>query len=187
MREVRPLGSTGITPLPRSYGPVRLPAEADAWLWIPTRRCTHAPRRVSRTPASFCRRAPSPNTPGGPMRAHARCFRTGGRLRHLRKSGHRQWIHEAESGSLALGSRLRSRRLRATRPLPLTVDRSASRPRLPSCAGPELHGERAIHMADTSQSARKMRVTGAPKNRRSEDHAAGWRVAGPSPGDRARH
>jgi hypothetical protein len=39
MREVRPLRSTGIAPLPRYYEPVRLPAEAAAWLWIPTRRC----------------------------------------------------------------------------------------------------------------------------------------------------
>lgn len=30
---------------------------------------------------------------------------------------------------------------------------------VPSCAGPELHAERAIHMADTSQSARAMWVT----------------------------
>jgi hypothetical protein len=38
-------------------------------------------------------------------------------------------------------------------------DRSVSRRRLPFYAGPELHAERAIHMADTSQSARRIRVT----------------------------
>lgn len=38
-------------------------------------------------------------------------------------------------------------------------DRPVSRRRLPFCAGPELHAERAIHMADTSQSARRIRVT----------------------------
>src|SRR6058998_137 len=37
--EVRLLRSTGITPLPRYYEPVRLPAAADAALWIPPRRC----------------------------------------------------------------------------------------------------------------------------------------------------
>jgi hypothetical protein len=42
---------------------------------------------------------------------------------------------------------------RRTRP-----DRLVSRIRLPSYAEPELHGERAIHMADTSQSARQTRV-----------------------------
>jgi len=42
MREVRPLCSTGITPLPRYYGPVRLPAEATVRLWIPAWRCARA-------------------------------------------------------------------------------------------------------------------------------------------------
>jgi len=46
-------------------------------------------------------------------------------------------------------------------------DRPVSRTRLPSYAGPELHVERAIHMADTSQSARTIWVTLAqPKKRR---------------------
>ena len=40
-----------------------------------------------------------------------------------------------------------------------TPDRPVSRSWLPASAGPGLHGERAIHMADTSQSARKSRVT----------------------------
>jgi hypothetical protein len=44
------------------------------------------------------------------MRARARCFRIGGRLQHLRKNGRCYWFHEAESGSLALGSRFRSSR-----------------------------------------------------------------------------
>ena len=39
MREVRLLCSTGITPLPHYYEPVRLPAAADVKLWIPPRRC----------------------------------------------------------------------------------------------------------------------------------------------------
>jgi hypothetical protein len=50
---------------------------------------------------------------------------------------------------------------RRTRP-----DRLVSRIRLPSYAEPELHGERAIHMADTSQSARQTRV--ALAHRRSQ-------------------
>lgn len=40
-------------------------------------------------------------------------------------------------------------------PSDLLPDRSVSRRRLPFDAGPELHVERAIHMADTSQSARR--------------------------------
>ena len=93
------------------------------------------------------------------MRAHARCFRIGDRLRHLRKRSHCHWCNEAESDSLALGSRLRSSqsgRPRARQAYP--PDRSVSRCRLPFSAGPELHVERAIHMADTSQSARRIRV-----------------------------
>lgn len=54
-------------------------------------------------------------------------------------------------------------------PRPVSGDRSVSRPWLPADAGPKLHGERAIHMTDTSQSAREMSVTGTPKNRRTED------------------
>src|SRR5206468_2704130 len=58
MREVRPLDSAGITLLPRYYEPVRLPAEAAPWLWIPTARCVshYAPRRVSQDPQPLCRR-----------------------------------------------------------------------------------------------------------------------------------
>jgi hypothetical protein len=46
-------------------------------------------------------------------------------------------------------------------------DRSVSRRQLPFDAGPELHVERAIHMADTSQSARTTGVTW--RNRRHGD------------------
>jgi hypothetical protein len=163
MREVRPLRSTGITPLPRYYEPVRLPAEAVGQLWIPIRRCAgfRALRRVSQDPRPVCRHAPSPITPSSPVRASARCFRTGGRLQHLRKRGRCYWFHEAESGSLVLGSRLRSSRQSfVVRPAGIAQpDRSVSRRQLPFDAGPELHVERAIHMADTSQSARRIRVT----------------------------
>src|SRR5437867_6357929 len=49
-------------------------------------------------------------------------------------------------------------------------DRSVSRRRLPFDAGPELHAERAIHMADSFQSARVARVNLAyPEQRRNRD------------------
>ena len=129
---------------------------------------TGAPRRVSQDPHSFCRHAPSPLTPGSLMRADARCFRISCRLHHRRQTGRCHWLHEAESGSHTLGSRLRPRSLLATRPAP--PDRPVSRSWLPDSAGPGLHGERAIHMADTSQSARKSRVTLAqPTTRRDDD------------------
>src|SRR5690606_11601351 len=53
-------------------------------------------------------------------------------------------------------------------PSDLLPDRSVSRRRLPFDAGPELHVERAIHMADTSQSARRGWVNLAqPKDTKS--------------------
>jgi hypothetical protein len=133
----------------------------------PLRKC-RARRRVSQDPRFVCRHAPSPLTPGSPMRACARCFRIGGRLQHLRKIGRCHWFHEAESGSLALGSRLRSSRPSlVVRPAAIArPDRPVSRSQLPFYAGPELHGERAIHMADTSQSARQIRVTLAHRRQR---------------------
>jgi hypothetical protein len=53
------------------------------------------------------------------MRASAHYYCIGGRLQHLRKIGRCHWFYEAESGSQSLGSRLRSRRLGATRPAAL--------------------------------------------------------------------
>jgi hypothetical protein len=48
-------------------------------------------------------------------------------------------------------------------------DRSVSRSRLPFHAGPELHAERAIHMADTSQSARRIRVSLVHRRTRNKE------------------
>ena len=58
------------------------------------------------------------------MGASARCFPIDGRLRHRRKSGRRHWCHEAESGSLALGSRLRSRGTSVSRARPAPTGRT---------------------------------------------------------------
>ena len=126
------------------------------------------PHRVSQDPVLLCRHAPSPLTPGSPMRASAHCFRIDGRLQHLRKIGRCHWFHEAESGSQSLGSCLRSRRLRRLARPHARPNRSVSRRQLPSDAGPELHAERATRMADTSQSARAIWVTLAQPKKRSE-------------------
>jgi hypothetical protein len=69
-------------------------------------------------------------------------------------------------------------------------DRSVSRRQLPFDAGPELHGERAIHMADTSQSAREKRVIPAqPKLAKiAEDERCGRRpLADAMTNERATH
>jgi hypothetical protein len=170
MREVRPLRSTAITPLPRYYEPVRLPAAASGALWIPPCRCAvaDAPRRVSQDPPLPCRRVPSPLTPDSSMRASARYFRIDDRLQHRRKLGRCHWIHEADVGFAYAGPAPSLSSLVSNSP-GHAPDRPVSRVGLPARAGPELHVERAIHMADTSQSARASTVTLA--YRRLEDAA----------------
>ena len=101
MCEVRPLRSAGVPPLRRYYEPVRLPAEADPWLWFPTGRRGVAGRRASPglpAPLSLCRRALSPLTPGGPTSAVARCFLVGGRLQHLWQTGRRHAVSRGRTG-----------------------------------------------------------------------------------------
>jgi len=92
---VRPLRSTGITPLPHYYGPLRLPAAAVPWVMISPQELsqptwTRTPRRASQVPRPISRRAPSPTTPDSPVGALARCFPTGSRLPPLWKVGHCQ-------------------------------------------------------------------------------------------------
>jgi hypothetical protein len=70
MLPVRPLCSTGITPLLRSYGPLRLPARTAPWLCIPSGRwgpvTLSPPCRVSQVPRLIYPCALSPTTPEGP-------------------------------------------------------------------------------------------------------------------------
>ena len=125
-------------------------------LWIPDtalRRRSHAPRRVSQDPRPLCRRAPSPTTPDDSVGASARCFPTDDRLHHLGRL--------AAATGVTRPNRVRLRwahvfALPVARPAarPPSPDRSTSRRVVTLTRGPELHGERAIHMADTSQSAR---------------------------------
>jgi len=73
MLPVRPLCSTGVTPLLRSYGPLRLPARAAPWLCIPSGRwgpvTLSPPCRVSQDPRLIYPCALSPTTPEGPAGA----------------------------------------------------------------------------------------------------------------------
>ena len=104
------LCSTGVTPLPRYYSPLRLPTEANDGYVFPPPVVT-APHPwvgtlgwVSQVPRSICRHPPSSTTPGSPAAACARCFAAGSRLRPFTKVSHSQLLgfNEAESGSLAL-------------------------------------------------------------------------------------
>jgi hypothetical protein len=176
MREVRPLRSTGVAPLRRYYEPVRLPAEAGAWLWIPTRRCTRTSPGLPESCISLSTRA----LPTHPGRSDA-C--TCSLLPHRSQASapSEEWPPPMDSrgrigfACAGLASSLSSLASDSP-PQPWSGDRSVSRPWLPADAGPKLHGERAIHMTDTSQSAREMSVTGTPKNRRSEDPKLAVRV-----------
>ena len=91
------------------------------------------------------------------MGASARSFPIDGRLQHPRKRGRRH-LRVTRSNRV----RLRWAHAFAVRPVrPFALrrrNRSVSRGQLPSDAGPQLHGERAIHMADSFQSARTARV-----------------------------
>jgi len=97
MTEVRLLGSTGITPLPRYYEPLRIPT-------VNTERVIDSPPMISLQQNPFAlgitsdlpgssadlifRRAPSPTTPDSSTGSYARLFPVDGRLHHLRKIGH---------------------------------------------------------------------------------------------------
>jgi hypothetical protein len=81
------LRSTGVTPLPRYYGPLRLPIRPMSGYVFPP-LVEHPPPtggrppdRASQVPWLVCRCPPSSITPESPAAAHARCFATGDRLR----------------------------------------------------------------------------------------------------------
>src|ERR1039458_2612799 len=71
MLSVRPLRSTGITPLPRSYGPLRLPSGPPRRLCIPAGRWSLSlpPCRASQAPRLIFPRALPPTTPESPAGA----------------------------------------------------------------------------------------------------------------------
>ncbi len=166
MTEVRPLGSTGITPLPRYYGPLRLPTVNARWV-------------IDSPPALSLRRNPralgfTSGLPGSSADLSARALPNHPEqsCRFFRSLIPGKWqaspfpegwplsamCNEAETGSLALGSRLR-RRGRGT-PLCSFFHRAGLTPhvRLPSRDRPRLHVERAIHMSDSFQSDRSARL-----------------------------
>jgi hypothetical protein len=70
-----PLRSTGVTPLHRYYGPIRLPARHNSWLCLPTERL-HSPAdmRGLSVPDPVFRYAPSSLTPESRPAALTRFF-----------------------------------------------------------------------------------------------------------------
>jgi hypothetical protein len=139
MSSARPLRSTGITPLLRYYGPLRLPLRSACRLCLPL---GGLPLGGSPRPAQS--RAKGSSTV---LSAHAVPFHPGepddcifSFLHHqywlhpIRKTGHSHWCNEAEPGSLAL---------RLT-PLPLEASPRRITPscaRLATCVTRNSHGE----------------------------------------------
>lgn len=152
MTELRPLGSTGVTPLPSYYGPLRLPT-------VRTGRVIDSPPvlALQRNPfvlgstsdlpgssADLSTRA-LPNHPGQSHR-FVRSFIPGEWQASPSSEG---WPlpykrNEAETGSLALGSRLRRQGFHALRSFNFKRTGLTPHARLPSRDRPRLHTERAI-------------------------------------------
>ena len=145
------LRSTGITRRPHYYGPLRLPIKPNIGYLFPISVDSPAHPAgksldwASQVPRLICRCPLSPITPGRPVAAYTCCFATGSRLHHLRKDGHDQLCHEAESGSLTL---------RLT-PSPHGASTAGS-PRQPPAW---LHGQQAITMISTFQQTRSARLS----------------------------
>ena len=175
MTEVRLLGSTGITPLPRYYEPLRIPTVhtervIDSPPVFSLRRTPFALGSTSDLPGSSADLSTRalPNHPGQPHRFF-RSFIPGGWQASPYSAG---WplsvtCNEAETGSLTLGSRLRRQGFQALRPF--SIKRTGLTPHawLPSRDRPRLHSERAIYMSDTFQSDRSARLSLAYRTSRN--------------------
>jgi hypothetical protein len=164
MTEVRPLGSTGITPLPGYYGPLRLPT-------------VHAGRVIDSSSALSLRRNPFASGITSDLPGSLADLSTRALPYHPEQSDGfkcplipHQWqaspypggwpllfgLNEAETGSLALGSRLRRQgghppfRPKAYGPW----DQPTTHAKLPGHGRLRLHTERTISMPDSFQSGR---------------------------------
>jgi hypothetical protein len=186
LTEVQPLCSTGITPLPCYYGPLRLPAVTSPGYGFPFDVSPPAkPFALGFTPGLpgsltvLLTRAP-PITPGSLTGSFIRLFPINGRLHHLREAGHCQfrvtrpnqvclhWAHvfavQGVSLPFALSFLLR------TSLFPLIWFEFPSYGRL------RLHAERTICMSDTFQSDRAVRLCLAYRKTRKRTDSIKFRV-----------
>jgi hypothetical protein len=168
MTESRLLGSTGITPLPRYYEPIRIPTVntervIDSPTALPLRRNPFALGITSDLPGSSADLSTRalPYHPGQPHRFF-RSFIPGGWQASPHSEGWPLSItcNEAETGSLTLGSRLRRLGSDTTHCPCNLLQKAGLTPHawLPSRDRPRLHSERAIYMSDTFQSDRSARL-----------------------------
>ena len=167
MTEVRLLGSTGITPLPRYYEPLRIPTVntvrvIDSPPAFSLRRNPFALGITSDLPGSSADLSTRalPNHPEQPHRFF-RSFIPGGWQASPIPAG---WplsynsVTRPKRVRITLGSRLRRLGFQALRPF--SIKRTGLTPHvwLPSRDRPRLHIERAIYMSDTFQSDRSTRL-----------------------------
>ncbi len=145
------LRSPGVTPVPRYYAPLRLPAEpGDGYAFPPPvvlMPCPGAGHSTGSLRFLMDQSTPAvPYHPGSSTAACARCLAVDVRLRQLGKVGRSRFrFHEAELDSLAL-------RLTSSRSQAPTVQ-------LPAPPLSQLHGERAISMVSSFQLTRSTRLT----------------------------
>lgn len=159
MTELRPLGSTGVTPFPSYYGPLRLPT-------VRTGRVIDSPPALAlqRNPFALGSTSDLPGSsadlstralPNHPGQSH-RFFRSFIPGEWQASPSSKGWplpykckCNEAETGSLTLGSRLRRQGFHALRSFNIKRTGLTPHARLPSRDRPRLHIERAIYMSDT--------------------------------------
>jgi hypothetical protein len=159
MTELRPLGSTGVTPFPSYYEPLRLPT-------VRTGRVIDSPPALAlqRNPFALGSTSDLPGSsadlstralPNHPGQSH-RFFRSFIPGEWQASPSSEGWplpykckCNEAETGSLTLGSRLRRQGFHALRSFNIKRTGLTPHARLPSRDRPRLHIERAIYMSDT--------------------------------------
>jgi len=154
-------------------------------LWIPPRRWRpHGPHPVGSPRTLYCSVGTRP--PHSPRAA--RCVHL--LITTASVAGFSTFGRLATATGFTRPNRVRNRWARAfalvacgDSPGSPPPDRSVSRRQLPSDARPELHAERAIRMADTSQSARTIWVTLAQpkKQRRTKTHGGRPELANQRP------
>jgi len=159
---VRPLRSTGVTPLPRYYGPVRLPLTPPTWLLVPTPASWHDPDAGdlsgSSIPLSVCGVVLHPGCPDG---CSLLLVPSASDPCHLRKVGRSpvsvtrpyQTFTRVTAHTFAVWSATSFASVQKD-PTPAMLPRLG----LPLDDWPQLHVEQAIYMADSFHSARGIRL-----------------------------